>query len=127
MRRDTCLFALVVLPFCTVSAGAVTIHVPADQPTIQAGIVAAANGDTVLVSPGTYTENLTVSKPIWLVSASGPEATVLAATGSRNLRLEGITEDTLRVIGFTFSNTTGNGIESNHSLIRLQDCRFNTV
>lgn len=31
-----------------------TIHVPADQPTIQAGINAAQNGDTVLVAPGKH-------------------------------------------------------------------------
>jgi predicted outer membrane repeat protein len=34
------------------------IHVPADQPTIQAGIGAADEGDTVLVDPGTYVENI---------------------------------------------------------------------
>ena len=34
------------------------IHVPADQPTIQAGINAANTGDTVLVADSTYYENI---------------------------------------------------------------------
>lgn len=40
-------------------ARAATIAVPSDQPTIQAGINAAADDDTVLVAPGTYFENIT--------------------------------------------------------------------
>ena len=35
-------------------AGA-TIHVPQDQPTIQAGVDAAVDGDQVVVAAGTYT------------------------------------------------------------------------
>ena len=39
------------------SAAATTIHVPADYPTIQEGIDASVDGDTVLIAEGTYFEN----------------------------------------------------------------------
>jgi len=51
------LFTILFL-ICTYFLFAVTINVPDDQSTIQAGINAASNTDTVLVQPGTYVENI---------------------------------------------------------------------
>ncbi len=39
-------------------ASAVVINIPADYPTIQEGIDASSDGDTVLVQPGAYVENI---------------------------------------------------------------------
>jgi len=49
--------ALIVLVFANVTS-AIIINIPADSSTIQGGINVAGNGDTVLVQPGTYTENI---------------------------------------------------------------------
>lgn len=55
-----------------------TIHVPADQPTIQAAINAANTGDTVLVSPGTYYENIDFKgKAITVTSSAGSATTII--------------------------------------------------
>jgi hypothetical protein len=58
-----------------------TIHVPGDYATIQAGLNAAQTGDTVMVSPGTYIENIfwPNSQSIKLLSEAGPEQTIIDA------------------------------------------------
>lgn len=52
------LYTLAVAILFATSALAQIIRVPADQPTIQAAINAAAKGDTILVADGTYYENI---------------------------------------------------------------------
>ncbi|GJM23159.1 MAG: hypothetical protein DHS20C15_30740 [Planctomycetota bacterium] len=88
------------------AAAADTLHVPTDHVAIQAALVAAQPGDTVLVAPGTYAENLDfLGKALTLRSEAGPEHTILDAGGlDHGVRFEnGETPDAL-LQGFTVRN-----------------------
>jgi hypothetical protein len=68
----------VLLLISTTAIAQNTIHVPADQPTIRAAMNAAAPGDTVLVAPGTYVENINFNgKAITVTSSDGAAATII--------------------------------------------------
>ena len=79
--------SIIILTVAVSTAKSATIHVPADQPTIQAGIDAAIAGDTVLVADGTYTGpgNRDIDfggKGVVLKSENGPEVTIIDCQGT---------------------------------------------
>lgn len=72
---------------CVSALWAGTINVPADYPTIQAGITAAVDGDTILLAPGGYigagNRDIAVpAKGFHLMSEAGAAATIIDCQGT---------------------------------------------
>lgn len=106
-------FVAVLLGLLNQPAHATTIRVPADQPTIQAGVDAVSESDTVLVAPGTYTgpgnyDILLDGKGLVVRSEAGAAATIIDCEGNgRGFRLEGPMATDPVIKGFTIKNGDG--------------------
>ena len=97
---------------------ATIINVPADQPTIQAGINVSVNADTILVQPGTYVENINYNgKNITLASLflTSQDTSYISQTiidGNQNgsvVVFMNEEDSTAVLIGFTIKNGLGDG------------------
>lgn len=88
---------------------AAVIHVPADQPTIQAAINAAKNGDIVLVAPGTYFENINFAGKAIAVKSSGGRKVTIIDGGHAGSVVTFNTGEGLKssLSGFTIQNGSG--------------------
>ncbi|MCD4653226.1 hypothetical protein K8T06_04765, partial [bacterium] len=113
------IFTIISLLFIPVFSWAAVIHVPGEQPTIQAGIDAALSGDTVLVSDGLFTgpgnRDITFrGKAISLVSANGPETTIIDCEESARGFIFANGEQRSSILrGFTITNGSLMGNSTN--------------
>ena len=91
--------------FSTVTTLAADLAVPQQYGTIQAAIDAAQSGDTVLVAPGTYFENLSIGKSLSLRSTSGASDTTIDGQGARAvIDVRGSGTERVTISGFTLTN-----------------------
>ena len=89
------------------------INVPDDYSTIQAGINAAVNGDTVLVAPGTYTENIDINgKNIVVTSLFGADSTTIQASNTDIAVVSFISNEPkgAAISGFTIAGSNCSGV-----------------
>jgi nitrous oxidase accessory protein len=106
-----------------VSASELKVGGGGQYSTISAAVKAANAGDTILVSPGTYVENVAVDKPVKIVSTNEAQATVVKASDTNKpVFLLGSSEITVQ--GFTV--TGGNkGVAFGTSNCILTKCVVN--
>lgn len=98
------------------AASGVTRQVPKDYPTIQSAVDAAAPGDLVLVAPGVYEEEVTVTTPSLVIRGSDRNAVVIDGEFVRGngivvladaVAIENMTARNARLNGFYWSGVTG--------------------
>jgi hypothetical protein len=137
MLSCLCLITTFLLVTFTLPIQAVTIYVPDDFDTIQAGIDVCVDGDTVLVADGTYTGNGNrdidfTGKAIVLMSENGPEVTIIDCEGSvaelhRGFYFYSGEEMSSVIQGFTITNGwagIGGGMYNDQSNPTVTNCMF---
>lgn len=96
--------------------------------TIQYALNSANSGNRVLVYEGGYSENIEITKPISLVSNSGPQSTTISASYASAVISMGDIDEPVEIEGFTIrdgyrSDEGGSGIESsNIPYLTIENC-----
>jgi len=86
-----------------------TVRVPTDQPTVQAGVDAAGEGDLVLVEPGTYEEAVAVTTPGVTLRGEDRNAVVLDGGFERTNGVD-VDADGVAVENLTVRRFQANGV-----------------
>jgi len=117
-----CIVFSSLLAFTAIATAATTWYVDdsggADFSSIQAAVDAASTGDTIIVSEGTYLEQITI--PISLtLSGQNKDTVIIDCSGSDNCIY--ITNSNVQINGFTITNANGNGIRADYSDLNIKN------
>ena len=137
MKKTISLFSLLLCLVIVNTAFAITINVPGDYPTIQAGINVAVTGDTIIVAEGVYHENIEIHVNNISLFGAGIRRTIIDAGlcgigiyAQRNYNIN------ITIEGFTVTNasntaiivTTGGPIYSTvNAIIRNCEVKDNAI
>jgi len=106
IRIPLILSLLALLPASAIAQ--TTWYVPGDSSTIQGAIFLATTGDYILVSPGTYTENLDLlGKGLIIKSTDGAATTTINGMANETLVLLNNTPSGTEVEGFLLTGGSG--------------------
>ncbi|MCP4582132.1 MAG: T9SS type A sorting domain-containing protein [candidate division Zixibacteria bacterium] len=114
--RKTFIISAFLAMVVIIPASASIVYVPGDQPTIQTGIVNSMHGDTVLVAPGIYEENISFNAQIITLGSlyltTGDTAYISSTridgrSSGSVVTISNHGENTASLIGFTIQNGVG--------------------
>lgn len=101
---------LLLVSLNVVSASATEILVPQQYSSIGEAIENAGSGDRILVSKGTYRENIVITMPLVLEAKDGPQDTVLEPLDPSKPVIKIVDTEKVGIKGFTIKGSRAAGL-----------------
>lgn len=98
-------FAVLFLLWTASFASGAELSVPETYGTIQAAVDASSDGDIILVSSGTYTENVNIRNSVEIRSRSGAQTTIVHPLNTESYAFR-VRTDNVTIEGFTVAGGT---------------------